>query len=84
MDEKAKAELIAQDEKLEAIKDFFESWWQVEQLYETATKATLAILYIIQSKGLNDEDSTALKELMEQHLMMIDLLKPFAENEEGV
>ena len=77
MDEKAKAELIAQAENEEAIRDFFTEWWTVEQLYETAAKTVVSIL-----RNTCDEDRKDFEELMRQHLMMIDLMKPFAENDE--
>ena len=77
MDEKAKAEMIAQAENVEAIKDFFTEWWTVEQLYEIAAKTVVSIL-----RNTCDEDRKDFEELMRQHLMMIDLMKPFAENDE--
>lgn len=84
MDEKKKAELIAQAENVEAIRDFFTEWWTVEQLYETAAKATAVMLQAMNHRTLSPEDRDELQVLMEQHLMMIERMKPFAGKEDEV
>ena len=82
MDEKQKAELIAQAENVEAIAEFFSNWWSLDQLWETSAKATTLILDIMHRHGLAHDDAKVLVEMMEQHMMLIDLVKPFAKHDE--
>ena len=82
MNEKEKAELIAQAENIEAIKDFFKKWWTVAQLYETEAKACIAIMYALDKVQMCDEDKNSIKELLNQHMMMVEHLKPFEGKEE--
>ena len=81
MEEKEKAELIAQAENVEAITDFTKSWWTLDQLWETSAKATNTILYLINQHTLSHDDAKELADMMQQHMMMIDLIKPFARKE---
>lgn len=78
MNEKEKSLIIAEAENVEAIRDFFVEWWSVEQLYETAAKASNTIMYLMNRKEICDDDRKDLQELMTQHLMMIEHMKPFA------
>ena len=78
MNEKEKSLIIAEAENVEAIRDFFVEWWSVEQLYETAAKASITIMYLMNRKEICDDDRKDLQELMTQHLMMIEHMKPFA------
>ena len=83
MDEKKKAQLIAQAENVEAIKDFFTEWWSVEQLYEAEAKAALALLHLKQlPKVLCDDEMEMINRVLNQHHIMIEHLKPFAERKE--
>lgn len=83
MDEKKKAELIAAAENVEALRDFFVEWWTAEQLYETAAKATVVLMHICQKMQLCSDDKEELMRLMNQHLMMIEHMKPFASHDDG-
>ena len=83
MDEKQKAELIARAENVEAIADFFNNWWTLEQLWESSAKATTLILDIAQRQGMSHNDAHELVEFMEQHMMLIDLIKPFSNKNDG-
>ena len=78
MNEEQKSQLIAEAENVEAIRDFFVEWWSVEQLYETAAQASITIMYLMNRKEICDDDRKDLQELMTQHLMMIEHMKPFA------
>ena len=78
MNEKEKSLIIAEAENVEAIRDFFVEWWSVEQLYETAAQASITIMYLMNRKEICDDDRKDLQELMTQHLMMIEHMKPFA------
>lgn len=77
MDEKQKAEMIAKAENVEAIADFFNSWWSTADLYETAAKASTAVIDILHRHGITHDDAKELMDLFNQHIMMIDLIKPF-------
>ena len=84
MNEKQKSQLIAEAENLEAIRDFFTEWWSVEQLYEAEAKAALALLNLTQlsNKVLCEDEVKAIREALNQHHMMVEHLKPFAERKE--
>lgn len=79
MDEKQKAVMIAEAEDIEAIRDFFIEWWSVEQLYESEAKAAIAIMKVIDSPHLCDDQRKAIKDLLNQHMIMVEHMKPFAE-----
>lgn len=86
MNEEQKAKLIAEAENIEAIRDFLTEWYSVADLYETAAKATSVMLRLIchgsHNAAIDPEERKSLQDLIEQHLMMIDLIKPF-EGKEG-
>lgn len=81
MTDNEKSQMIAEAENIEAIRDFFTQWWTVEQLYETSSKACSTILHLIDKCDICSEEKRDFKELIEQHLMLIDLVKPFAKKE---
>ena len=85
MNEKEKSQLIAEAENIEAIRDFFIEWWNVEQLYEAEAKAALALLHLTQlpNKVLCEDEVKAIREALNQHQIMVEHLKPFAERKEG-
>ena len=80
MNEEQKKKVIADAENVEALKDFFLEWWTVEELYETAANAALSVLHILQTNSLCNDDKESLQRLMNQHMVMIEHMKPFAEN----
>lgn len=82
MNEEQKARLIAQAENVEAIRDFFEGWYSVETLYETAAMCANSLLGLINRNQICDEERKYFEEFIDQHLMMVDLLKKFKTNEE--
>ena len=85
MNEKEKSQLIAEAENVEAIRDFFTQWWSAEQLYEAEAKAALALLHLTQlpNKVLCEDEVKAIREALNQHQIMVEHLKPFAERKEG-
>ena len=84
MNQKQKANLIAEAENVEAIKDFFKEWWSVEQLYEAEAKAALALLHLMElpQRVLCADELKALNDALEQHKMMVEHLKEFARKED--
>ena len=82
MSEKEKSQLIAEAENIEALRDFFISWWSVEELYETMAKVGNTLLWVMQRHDLCDESKKELQDLMQQHMMMIEHMKPFAKKDE--
>ena len=77
MTDNEKSQLIAEAENVEAIRDFFEEWYSLDTLYETAAKCTNNRLGIINRQQICDEERKDFQEFIDQHLMMIDLLKKF-------
>ena len=84
MTDKEKSQLIAEAENIEAIRDFFIEWWSIEQLYEAEAKAALALLHLTQlpNKVLCEDEVKAIREALNQHQMMVEHLKPFAQRKE--
>ena len=85
MEEKQKQQLIKEAEDIEALRDFFMQWWKLEQLYEAEAKAALALLHLKQLsvKVLCEDELQALNEALNQHMIMVEHLKPFAEEKGG-
>ena len=82
MTEKEKSQLIAEAENVEAIRDLFTEWWSVQELYETAAKASSVILDFLTHVQYPNEDIQLLNKFIEQHIMMIQTIKPFAARKE--
>jgi len=82
MTDNEKSQLIAEAENVEAIRDFFTQWYSVETLYETAAKCTNNLLGLISRQQICDEERKDFENFIDQHLMMIDLLKKFKSDEQ--
>ena len=82
MNEKEKSQLIAEAENVEAIRDFFTQWWSAEQLFETAAKCSINLLALINRGAICEEERKDFEQFVEQHMMMIDLLKKFQADEQ--
>lgn len=82
MNEQEKSQLIAEAENVEAIRDFINEWYSVETLFETAAKCTNNLLGLISREQICDEERKDFENLMDQHLMMIDLIKKFKKDGE--
>ena len=83
MNEKEKSKLIAQAENVEAIEDFFTEWYTLEQLYEAESKSAICVLHLIQKKLICDDDAKALQDMLNQHMMMVEHMKPFNKETNG-
>jgi hypothetical protein len=82
MEENKKAVIIAEAENVEAIRDFFTEWWTVAELNETASKVCATIINLAARHKLSADELEVLDDLIQQHNLMIDLIKPF-ERKEG-
>lgn len=82
MEESKKQQVIAEVENVENIKDFFTEWWSVENLYETAAKANAVAHRMALLAEISQEEHNVIMEFIEQHIMMIDLMKKFAPKHE--
>ena len=82
MNNEQKSQLIAEAENLEAIRDFFTQWWSAEQLFETAAKCSINLLVLINRGAICEEERKDFEQFVEQHMMMIDLLKKFQSDEQ--
>ena len=81
MNEEKKSLMIAEAENVEAIRDFFISWWTSAELYESAAKVSVKILELVNRHQIKDVELEQINELLQQHMMMIDTIKPFEEKE---
>ena len=77
MNEEKKNEVIADAERVEAIKDFLSECYSVSDLFETAANAASVLLEFANIKCLCDEDLRHLSRLIDQHVMLANLMKPF-------
>ena len=71
--EVTKDAMIASIDAVQAIEDFLTDWWSVNELYETSSKAVTALCNVA-GKDANFMDVT-IRDFINQHIMMIDLLK---------
>ena len=81
MNEEQKSQMIAEAENVEAIRDFFTEWWTIAELNETASKACAIIINLAARYMLYHDELKELDSLIQQHNIMIDLIKPFARKE---
>jgi hypothetical protein len=81
MNEEKKSLMIAEAENVEAIRDFFTSWWSSAELYESAAKVSATIIDLVNRHQIKDCELFAINQLLQQYLMMIDTIKPFEEKE---
>ena len=79
MNEERKDAMIASIEQTEAIQEFLNSWYSINDLFETAANAgaVLLDLSVRYPKVINDDDMKHLQNLINQHVMVANLLKSF-------
>jgi hypothetical protein len=77
MKEEQKKELNACIENAEAVQEFLEDWYSTADLYETAANATNVLLQNVNLDSFAPEEKKYLTDLLDQHVMMINLLKKF-------
>lgn len=73
MNNEKKDAMIASIETVQAIEDFLTDWWSVNELYESSAKAVSQLI----DRSQRDPNflTSELREYINQHIMMIDLLK---------
>ena len=76
MKEEMKDAMTASIEKVQAVDDFLSDWYSVNDLFETAANAGSVLLGIPQGTIAAD-DMRWLRNLIDQHVMMANLLKKF-------
>lgn len=76
MKDELKDAMTASIEKVQAVDDFLSDWYSVNDLFETAANAGSVLLGIPQGTIAAD-DMKWLRNLIDQHVMMANLLKKF-------
>lgn len=73
MNNETKDAMIASIDAVTAINDFLTDWWSVTVLYESSAKAVSQLV----DRAQRDPNfmTTELRDYINQHIMMIDLLK---------
>ena len=71
--EQTKDAMIASIDAVKAIEDFLTDWWSVNELYEASAKAVSQLVHVAQKNP--DFMTVELRDYINQHIMMIDLLK---------
>lgn len=73
MNNETKEAMIASIDAVQAINDFLTDWWSVNELYEASAKAVSQLVQMAQRDP--SIMTTELRDYINQHIMMIDLLK---------
>jgi hypothetical protein len=82
MDEKMKDAMIASVEKVQAVEEFLNDWYSVADLFETAANAGSILLRLVNNcPSLADDDLQYLRDLIDQHVMVANVLKKFEKTE---
>lgn len=81
MNNETKDAMIASIDAVEVINDFITDWWSVNELYEASAKAVSQLVQVAQ-KDPNFMTSE-LRDYINQHIMMIDLLKEVTSKKGG-
>jgi len=76
MKDELKDAMTASIEKVQAVEDFLSDWYGVNDLFETAANAGSVLLGIPQG-SIAPDDMKWLRNLIDQHVMMANLLKKF-------
>lgn len=82
MKEDMKDVMIADVEKVQAVEDFLSEWYSVSEMFETAANAGSVLLSIPQGT-INDDDMKWLRNLIDQHVMMANVMKKFEKGGEA-
>lgn len=77
--EVTKDAMIASIDAVQAIEDFLTDWWSVNELYESSAKAVSQLVDLAQRDP--KFMTTELRDYINQHIMMIDLLKEVTKKE---
>lgn len=82
MNNENKDAMIASIEKVQAVEEFLSEWWSVSQLYETMAKVGATIISLVKHHQISEAELEDLNELLQQHNLILDIIKPF-ERKEG-
>lgn len=77
MKEEMKDAMIASVEKVQAVEEFLNDWYSVNDLFETAANAGSVLLEMVNISAVANDDLQWLRKLIDQHVMMANLLKKF-------
>ena len=81
MNEEMKNKVIAEAERTEAIKEFLNESYSVSDLFETAANAGSVLLELVNIQAVSQDDLKYITRLIDQHVMIANLLKPFEDAE---
>lgn len=81
MNEEMKNKVIAEAERIEAIEEFLSENYSVADLFETAANAGSVLLELVNIQALCQDDIKYITRLIDQHVMIANLLKPFEAKE---
>lgn len=84
MKEEVKNKVIAEAERTEAIKEFLNEYYSVSDLFETAANAGSVLLELVNIQAVSQDDLKYITRLIDQHVMIANLLKPFEGKEDQV
>lgn len=77
MNDEQKQQLIEKAEQIEAIENFFNDW-SVDDCNKTSANSSIIIFDLIQGNLLSQQERTVLRNLVGQHLCMLEVMEPFA------
>jgi hypothetical protein len=83
MKEEMKDAMIASVEKVQAVEEFLNDWYSVNDLFETAANAGSVLLEMVNISAVANDDLQWLRKLIDQHVMMANLLKKFEKGGEA-
>lgn len=68
---------VADAEAVQAIRDFLNEYYTVSDLFEQAANAGSVMLGLVNSGALAQDEVKYLSNLIDQHVMLANLMKPF-------
>lgn len=83
MKEEMKDAMIASVEKVQAVEEFLNDWYSVNDLFETDANAGSVLLEMVNISAVANDDLQWLRKLIDQNVMMANLLKKFEHGEAG-
>ncbi len=81
MSNENKDAMIASIEKVQAVEEFLNGWYSVNDLFETAANAASVLLELMKLNVISDDDMNWFRQLIDQHIMMANLMKKFDRKE---
>lgn len=77
MEKEVKDAMVAGIENVQAIEDFLSEYYSVADLFETAANAGSVLLELVNTRAISHDDLHYLTNLIDQHVMLAKLMKPF-------